>query len=363
MSIFSAFLFPLQQVLTPMVTAVEKLPSRFLKFVHTVRGIGNTRDNVASANNSDRQISGVAKLVETSGEGANHVTNLNVRCRKRVCIQTDNELLNTVLGKQINTGRDRLKTALEKMLTVEDEFKLLLDAAKKYRHTEQQDVSLSINVFRRADEKLLPRYNEKDFSGKRYGDWRVDTKSNSVFWVCKHLSQNARNNIGHKLHISVLSQQVSQAYDAIKGLLFSIDSPIDTWKITNIENQRFLDDPSRRGGRTYVGAQITLYLQSDGDRQYSIERLDAFKRFIQILEVTLAQANINPGTRPESDIAAEDWNYISYRHESSARYVAEENKYEAHQALKARPVFRFISGQMTLNELQVMAMNESLIAQ
>ncbi|EPO2620266.1 type III effector phosphothreonine lyase, partial [Shigella flexneri] len=59
--------------------------------------------------------------------------------------------------------------------------------------------------------------------------------------------------VGDKFHISIAREQVPLAFQILSGLLFSEDSPIDKWKITDMNR---VSQQSRVG----IGAQFTLYV-------------------------------------------------------------------------------------------------------
>lgn len=67
-------------------------------------------------------------------------------------------------------------------------------------------------------------------------------------------------------------QQVPQAFQALSELLFSEDSPIDKWKVTDMAR---VDQQSRVG----EDAQFTLYVKPDQeDTQYRADRKTELSR-------------------------------------------------------------------------------------
>ncbi|MPY23933.1 hypothetical protein FM037_14365 [Shewanella psychropiezotolerans] len=68
--------------------------------------------------------------------------------------------------------------------------------------------------------------------------------------------------------------------------------------------------------RVAVGAQITLYVKADKELGYASEELKKVKDFLGEIELTLGQNVISPGVKPESDVSAATWNFISYRNEN-----------------------------------------------
>ncbi|AJX30504.1 type III secretion system effector phosphothreonine lyase [Burkholderia oklahomensis] len=139
---------------------------------------------------------------------------------------------------------------------------------------------------------------------------------------------------GDKFHISVQREQVPQAFQALTGLLFSECSPIDKWKVTDIER---VDHQSRVG----LGAQFTLYVKPDGDdSQYGAALLNTVRNFVEHLELELSKHGISPGLHPESDVRPEHWQYVSYRNELRS----ERNGSEAQsQALSVEPFYRLMT--------------------
>jgi phosphothreonine lyase len=143
---------------------------------------------------------------------------------------------------------------------------------------------------------------------------------------------------GDKFHISVAADQLERGFAALASLLFSPDSPIRMWKISDLSVKR-PDTPE--GTRVTHGAQLTLYARTGIDRHYSADQLKKFKDFMIEMEHTLAEQGIAKGVRPESDVAPDHWNYLSYRNEKrSDRQGSEEQT----RALQREPFFRLVSG-------------------
>lgn len=140
--------------------------------------------------------------------------------------------------------------------------------------------------------------------------------------------------IGDKFHISVQGQQVPQAFQALSELLFSGDSPIDKWKVTDMAR---VDQQSRVG----EGAQFTLYVKPDQeDTQYSAEMLHKTRQFIAALESRLSENGIIPGRSPESDVHPESWQYASYRNELRSERFGDGMQ---GQALREEPFYRLMT--------------------
>ncbi len=139
---------------------------------------------------------------------------------------------------------------------------------------------------------------------------------------------------GDKFHISVQREQVPEAFQALTGLLFSECSPVDKWKVTDI-------DRTDHQARVSLGAQFTLYVKPDGDdSQYGAAALNKVRHFVERLELELSKHGITPGLHPESDVRPEHWQYVSYRNELRS----ERNGSEAQsEALRAEPFYRLIT--------------------
>ncbi|WP_342624928.1 type III effector phosphothreonine lyase [Pseudomonas alkylphenolica] len=139
---------------------------------------------------------------------------------------------------------------------------------------------------------------------------------------------------GDKFHISVNPADVGKAFDMLSGLLFSDKSPIDSWKVTDMQKAP-LDS------RVSVGAQLTLYVKPVAENShYTGAELSHIKRFIEQIEQTLTDQKIPFGTQPDSDVRPDQWQYTSYRNEkSSDRYGSEAQR----QKLDAEPFYRLIT--------------------
>ncbi|WP_080417128.1 type III secretion system effector phosphothreonine lyase [Burkholderia ubonensis] len=139
---------------------------------------------------------------------------------------------------------------------------------------------------------------------------------------------------GDKFHISVQREQVPLAFQALTGLLFSECSPIDKWKVTDIDR---VDHQSR----VSLGAQFTLYVKPNGGgSQYDATMLNKVRHFVGCLESALSKHGIAPGLHPESDVRPEHWQYVSYRNELRS----ERDGCEAQsQALRDEPFYRLMT--------------------
>ncbi|HGX3700675.1 TPA: type III secretion system effector phosphothreonine lyase [Escherichia coli] len=181
-----------------------------------------------------------------------------------------------------------------------------------------------------------------DYSGMRQIDlfsmsqgFQLNKNSNDVFiHACRHPPKNQGKFVGDKFHISVQKDMMPQAFQVLSGLLFSEDSPVDEWKVTDLEQ---VDQQAR----VSVGAQFTLYIKPDQENsQYSASLLHNIRDFIECLEFRLSKNEIIPGQCPESDVHPESWRYLSYRNElRSGRSGSEMQS----QALREEPFYRLMT--------------------
>ncbi|PXX63824.1 phosphothreonine lyase [Pseudomonas sp. LAMO17WK12:I10] len=139
---------------------------------------------------------------------------------------------------------------------------------------------------------------------------------------------------GDKLHISVKREDVPLAFNALSGLLFSEDCPIDKWKVTDMERV----EP---GGRVSEGAQLTLYVKPDtADSRYTAQGLNRIRHFVERLESVMIEHNIQPGQHPDSDVRPFHWQFTSYRNEMRSEREGGE---EQSLALRNEPFYRLVT--------------------
>ncbi|ECG8588506.1 type III secretion system effector phosphothreonine lyase [Salmonella enterica subsp. salamae] len=163
----------------------------------------------------------------------------------------------------------------------------------------------------------------------------LESDDKDVFIHARRENAHCKGNFsGDKFHISVLKEQMPQAFNALSGLLFSENSPVDRWKVTDIE---LVAHQSRVG----IGAQFTLYIKPDQENsQYSAFLLHKIRQFIECLESRLAEKEIAHGQYPESDVHPENWKYLSYRNE--LRSERDGDKMQL-QALREEPFYRLMT--------------------
>lgn len=139
---------------------------------------------------------------------------------------------------------------------------------------------------------------------------------------------------GDKFHISIKREEVSQAFNALRGRLFSDDSPIDNWKVTDMQR-------AEPGSRVSEGAQFTLYVKLDlEDAQCTAKELNHVRYFVECLESILTESRILPGQHPDSDIRPPSWQYVSYRNELRSHREGSEAQ---RQMLSDEPFYRLVT--------------------
>ncbi|MDE1715474.1 type III secretion system effector phosphothreonine lyase [Chromobacterium amazonense] len=180
-----------------------------------------------------------------------------------------------------------------------------------------------------------------DYSGMRQSGFfamshgfQLENHGGDVFMHARRENPQCKGEFaGDKFHISVQGDQVPKAFNALSAMLFSEDSPIDKWKVTDMER---VDHKSRVG----AGAQLTLYVKPDQENsQYSAPSLHKTRLFVECLESKLSENGVNPGQHPDSDIRPENWKYISYRNEFRSERDGSEMQ---SQTLRQEPFYRLM---------------------
>jgi hypothetical protein len=148
---------------------------------------------------------------------------------------------------------------------------------------------------------------------------------------------------GQKIHISVDPAKAKEAYEALAPLLFSADSPIDRFKMTDMgEAQAAGTDEANRVSQ---GAQFTIYLKPDPKQnEFNASHLNKIHSFVGKVTENLQQSGVGPGTRPSSD-AELPGDYASFRNEK----LAESNDKESAEKSKQDPVYQILNPQNPLN--------------
>ncbi|EMF3283052.1 type III secretion system effector phosphothreonine lyase, partial [Shigella sonnei] len=210
---------------------------------------------------------------------------------KKPCLKLNLDSLNVVRSEipQMLSANERLK----------NNFNILYNQIRQY----------PAYYFKVASN--VPNYSDIcQFFSVMYQGFQIVNHSGDVFiHACRENPQSKGDFVGDKFHISIAREQVPLAFQILSGLLFSEDSPIDKWKITDMNR---VSQQSRVG----IGAQFTLYVKSDQEcSQYSALLLHKIRQFIMCLESNLLRSKIAPGEYPASDVRPEDWKYVSYRNE------------------------------------------------
>jgi phosphothreonine lyase len=143
---------------------------------------------------------------------------------------------------------------------------------------------------------------------------------------------------GDKIHLSVNKNDTQKAYDAAAPLLFSSDSPIRKFKMTNMEAA---DEATKTGGeaakRVSEGAQFTLYLKPNRETgKFDAPHLKNIQGFVNNIGDRFGRAGVEKGNIPETDAPLPN-GYASFRTEN-----AERDKAGAEEA-KQEPVYQLLS--------------------
>ncbi|WP_068317710.1 hypothetical protein [Polycladidibacter hongkongensis] len=200
----------------------------------------------------------------------------------------------------------------------------------------QQVKDLPVPVFRPASNPPTFECARESGWGSENNGWRtLNIESQDCFIHTKRIDTKAQGEyVGDKIHLSVEPSQVPAAFDAINTLLFSEDSPVDKWKVTDMARVP-------EGSRVQAGAQFTLYLRPTAeDSQYSAQDLKDDKSFLEAIERKLSLAGIQPGERPASDVSAHHWEFASYRNEFRSD---REGGIAQTEALRREPVFEILT--------------------
>lgn len=140
--------------------------------------------------------------------------------------------------------------------------------------------------------------------------FELSNPGDNVFMHATRTENNEKGFDGDKLHISVDAAHIEQAYEVLKPLLFSQHSPIDKWKVTDTASS------ANAQSRVVQGAQFTLYIKTDSKTTgYEGKTIKQVQNLIQNIESRIAAAGIAPGAKPNSDVSADHWQFVSYRNE------------------------------------------------
>ncbi|PRH37712.1 hypothetical protein C6V07_02265 [Burkholderia gladioli] len=132
----------------------------------------------------------------------------------------------------------------------------------------------------------------------------------------KHAAPNAPFD-GHKVHLSVDPRQFARAYAALAPLLFSSQSPVTRFKLTDMARAGAAT-PSPANDRVTQGAQFTLYLQPNpATGSYDAQQIHALRSFVGQCEHELNRAGVGARMIPGSDVPV--GSHASYRNENYER--------------------------------------------
>ena len=151
-----------------------------------------------------------------------------------------------------------------------------------------------------------------------------------------------------KIHLSVNSEDVPKAWEALWPLLLSEDNPFLSWKVIILENSEWLqrmildgiserehkgesgfdaegarEDLYRSSRRMTEGMQFTLYAYTDVDDPGYSSVGASYRHFLTLLDRALADGQVRPGRKPESDVEIGNLSYATYRNEGIGTRGAE----------------------------------------
>lgn len=199
-----------------------------------------------------------------------------------------------------------------------------------------------------ANVRFTPNYGAPTFevaqqsTGEIFGGW--SSKNNALklknFPFIKLTRMPAKEegkSVGDKFHISVTQKDVPKAFEVIGKLINSEDSPINSWKATDVTRT----DP--RDTRISQGAQFTLYPKPDRtDGTYSPAYMGKIQALVKTIEQALQQAGVGKSDhQPASDVSAPQWGYVSYRNEIRSDRQGSDSQ---SASLKREPFFKLTAG-------------------
>lgn len=202
----------------------------------------------------------------------------------------------------------------------------------------QADIARHANV-RFTSNYGAPTYQvAQQASGEIYGGWKVENhglkKANFPFIKFNRVPPRDESpSVGDKFHISVAPKDLPKAFEIISRLINSEESPINSWKTSDLDRIK--------GERLSLGGQFTLYPKPDrSDGTYSPEYMGKIQALIKTIEQELHAEGVQPSDhKPDSDVAAPEWGYVSYRNEiRSDRHGSEEQS----ALLRNEPFFKLI---------------------
>lgn len=177
----------------------------------------------------------------------------------------------------------------------------------------------------------------------QYAGWRVSNTAMTGENAFINFKREPRNGQGHsvgdKFHLSVEPKDVPKAYGIISKILNAQDSPIDSWKMTDLSR---LVVQGASDERVSSGAQFTIYAKPDrADDTYSPQYMGKVRGLVQAIEEALQKAGIGQSShKPASDVAADHWQYVTYRNENRSQ---RQGSAEQSDQLRQEPFFKLAS--------------------
>lgn len=204
----------------------------------------------------------------------------------------------------------------------------------------QADVAHHANV-RFTSNFGAPTYEvAQQASGEIHSGWKVENhalkKANFAFIKFNRMpARDESPSVGDKFHISVAPKDLPKAFEIISRLVNSEESPINSWKASDVDRIR--------GTRLSLGGQFTLYPKPDrSDGTYSPQYMGKIQALVKTIEQELRAEGIQPSDhKPDSDVAAPEWGYVSYRNEVRSDRQGSANQ---NASLKREPFFKLTAG-------------------
>ncbi|KTB82051.1 type III effector [Pseudomonas syringae] len=219
------------------------------------------------------------------------------------------------------------------------------DAGAELRRLNQSEVRANTQT-RFALNHRAPTYEVAQSAlGEDHGGWtaanHLKMTGSEVFIHMSRKDPKCKGEFaGDKIHLSVAPEHVPSAFNAIGKILQASDSPVNTWKLTDM-NCLDSDMPAAKQ-RVALGAQFTIYAKPDrADNTYSPEYMGKMRGMISSIEQELKSAGVaQSNNRPDSDVAPGHWAYASYRNEHNSNRAGSSHQ---HKNLEAEPFFQLVS--------------------
>jgi phosphothreonine lyase len=190
----------------------------------------------------------------------------------------------------------------------------------------------------------VPSYEQ--FQNGSYGDQTAKKNDHynfhpeGGFTTADRTSESAPNGQfeGQKIHISVDPAKAKDAYNALAPLLFSPDSPVDKFKMTNMGMAQGAGGAGdAAANRVSEGAQFTMYLKPNPQTgEFDASHLKKIQSFVGAVGNNLQQSDVSPGKMPDSD-AALPGGYASFRTEEADRTQ------DGAEKVKQDPVYQLLN--------------------